>query len=129
MTITLPNLVLYFPHPSQRLARLEVRGISTSTLTLSYENHVLRSPTQALTRGLVGRVLGPTYSGDGGVLSYPGIRLAGPQLNGSSSNTREEKIESITVLPKEEGVLPQVTSLTKAVVQASPICVATKLTR
>ena len=77
---------------------------------------------------LVGRVLGPTYSGDGGVLSYPGIQLAGPQSNGSSSNTREEKIESITILPKEEGALPQVISLTKAVVHVSPICVGTKLT-
>jgi hypothetical protein len=52
-------------------------------------------------------------------LSYPGIRLAGPLSNGSSSNTREEKIESITVIPKEEGVLPQVISLSKAVVHVS----------
>jgi hypothetical protein len=65
----------------------------------------------------VGRILGPTYSGDGGVLSYPGIKLSAPSSFKAGSNTsREDVIESITVLPKDEGILPQVISLIKVVV-------------
>jgi hypothetical protein len=114
ITLSLPNLILYFPSPGQLLARLEVRNIPSSTLTLSYEGQVLRSQTQALTRGLVGRILGPTYSGEGGVLSYPGIKLSASSRAGSSS--REDQVDSITILPKEEGILPQVVTLTKVVV-------------
>jgi hypothetical protein len=71
----------------------------------------LRSANQPLTRGVVGRTLGPTY-GDGGVLSYPGIRLSTSTTEGKGP-TRDDKIETITILPKEEDVLPSAISLTK----------------
>lgn len=96
------------------MARLEIRNIPSSKLTLSYENQVLRSPTQALTRGLVGRVLGPTYSGEGGLLSYPGITLSASSSKSTAS--RDDQVERITILPKDEGILPPVISLTKVVV-------------
>jgi len=95
---------------------LEVRDIPASSLTLSYENQVLRSTSQALTRGLVGRILGPTY-GDGSVLSYPGIKLSASSKGVAS---RDDLLDTITILPKEEGVLPQVISLTKVVIRVGP---------
>jgi len=119
ITLTLPHLILYFPSPAQLLARLEIRNIPSSNLTLSYENQVLRSPTQALTRGLVGRVLGPTYSGEGGALSYPGIKLSASSSKPTAS--REDTVETIIILPKEEGVVPPVISLTKVVVHVRPL--------
>ena len=64
----------------------------------------------------MGRVLGPTY-GDGNVLSYPGIKLSASSKAGGSH--REDQVESITILPKEEGVLPPIISLTKVVVHVS----------
>jgi hypothetical protein len=60
----------------------------------------------------VGRVLGPTY-GDGCVLSYPGIKLS---ASSKGVTSRDDLVDTITILPKEEGVLPQVISLTKVVV-------------
>jgi hypothetical protein len=60
----------------------------------------------------VGKVLGPTY-GDGSVLSYPGIKLSASSKGVAS---REDQVDSITVLPKEEGVLPQVISLNMVVI-------------
>lgn len=68
--------------------------------------------SQALTRGLVGRVLGPTY-GDGSVLSYPGIKLS---ASSKGATSRDDLVDTIIVLPKEEGILPQVISLTKVIV-------------
>jgi hypothetical protein len=60
----------------------------------------------------VGKILGPTY-GDGSVLSYPGIKLSASSKGVAS---REDLVDTITVLPKEEGVLPQVISLIKVVI-------------
>jgi hypothetical protein len=64
----------------------------------------------------VGRVLGPTY-GDGSILSYPGIKLS---ASSKGVTSRDDLVDTITVLPKEEGVLPQVISLTRVVVHVRP---------
>jgi hypothetical protein len=64
----------------------------------------------------VGRVLGPTF-GDGSVLSYPGIKLS---ASSKGVTSRDDLVDTITVLPKEEGVLPQVISLTKVIVHVRP---------
>jgi len=64
----------------------------------------------------VGRVLGPTY-GDGSVLSYPGIKLS---ASSKGMTSRDDLVDTITILPKEEGVLPHVITLTKVVVQVRP---------
>jgi hypothetical protein len=77
---------------------------------------VLRSTSQALTRALVGRVLGPTY-GDGSILSYPGIKLS---ASSKGVTSRDDLVDTITILPKEEGVLPQVIPLTKVIVHVRP---------
>jgi hypothetical protein len=60
--------------------------------------------------------LGPTY-GDGSVLSYPGIKLS---ASSKGVTSRDDLVDTITVLPKEEGILPQVIALTKVVVHVRP---------
>ena len=61
--------------------------------------------------------MGPTY-GDGSVLSYPGIKLS---ASSKGVTSRDDLVDAITILPKEEGVLPQVISLTKVIVHVSPM--------
>lgn len=101
LTLSLPHLTLYFPHPAQQLSLLKINAIPSSTLTLSYEDQVLHSSTQALTRGVIGRVLGPTHSGNSGSLVYPGIKLEVATSQRPSS--RDDKIETLTVLAREQG--------------------------
>ena len=112
ITLTLPNLTLYFPHPEQRLSLLKITSISTSKLTLSLEDQVLHSSSQPLTRGVVGRVLGPTYSGDGTSLVYPGIKFEITSPGSGSAGKRDDRVESVTVITKDEaGTLPEIIPL------------------
>jgi hypothetical protein len=60
----------------------------------------------------VGKVLGPTY-GDGSVLSYPGIKLSASSKGVAS---RDDLVDTITVLPREDGIIPRVISLNKVVI-------------
>lgn len=118
VVVTLPCLTLYFPQPNQQLALIKITTSSGSRLTLSYENQVLLSSSQSLTRGVVGRVLGPTTSGDGGSLSYPGIDFRLNTPHGGSS--RDDHVESLTVLPEDEDRLPEITPLRSVTIQVSP---------
>lgn len=125
------NLTLYFPHPSQRLSLLRITSIPSSSLTLAFEKQVLHSSSQALSRGVVGRVLGPTYSsgtGSRNSLVYPGIKLdvlspaSGAAAGGGGG--RDDRVDSVTVVPTDEGVLPPISplqSVTVLVSLSSPI--------
>lgn len=93
-------------------------GLSKPALTLKYDHHVLCAPRasggseQKLTRGLVGKVLGPTYDSKGvvGELRYPGISFCVGGKKGGSGD-REDVVDQVVVCPKDgEGVERGLTS-------------------
>ena len=60
----------------------------------------------------MGRVLGPTYSGDGTSLVYPGIKFDISSQGPGSTGKRDDRVESLTVITKDEaGTLPEITPL------------------
>lgn len=114
--IHLPHLTLYFPpSATQVLARIVLSDLQG--VHIRYETHVLSSPGRpgiTLRRGLVGKVLGPTYeSGSAGDLVYPGVSFqlrcqaldAGAQADsanpaGIGGVGRDEVVERIVLVPK-----------------------------
>lgn len=118
ITLSLPSLTLYFPHPEQRLSLLKIISIPNSALILSYGDQVLHSSNQALTRGVVGRVLGPTYSGEGSSLVYPGVEFETTPPASGVTGKREDRIESMTIVTKDEGgMLPVINPLQSVTIQ------------
>lgn len=87
---------------------------------------MLHSSSQSLTRGVVGRVLGPTYSGDGTSLVYPGIKFEVTSHAPGSAGKRDDKVESLTVTTKDEsGALPEITPLHSVTILVSHIFTTT----
>ena len=110
--VHLPFLSLYFPSsPTQHLELIRISGISPAdsqhpgsrSCNLTYDSgrQVLLSKSQSLTRGVIGRLLGPTYAAQGAVLEYPGVHFTlSPAVAGSSG--REDSVQSIDVKPKAD---------------------------
>ena len=100
--MSLPSLQLYFPSsPHQALALISLPDIPKSSQTLSYESAVLASRSTSLTRGQVGKVLGPTYAGSTAKLAYPGIAF---DLEGSGG--RDDIVRKVSVMPRSGDVKP-----------------------
>lgn len=114
IVIHLPHLTLYFPpSATQALAEITLSNFATQPLTLTYDAHVLCSPTTdssrpqtALTRGLVGRVLGPTYDskGSAGQLVYPGIAFHVGGRKGISGG-RDEVMDKVVISAKDDSAV------------------------
>jgi len=62
---------------------------------------VLASRSTSLTRGQVGKVLGPTYAGSTAKLTYPGIAF---DLEGNGG--RDDVVRKVSVMPRSGEVKP-----------------------
>lgn len=116
MVIHIPHISLFFPYSlTQHLALIRLPDIHTSAATssalpghhpcnLTYDDgkQVLSSKTHTLTRGVVGRVLGPTYAAQGANLDYPGISFTLATSGAASGSGRDDVVQSLDVKPKEE---------------------------
>lgn len=116
VVIHIPHISLYFPcSPTQHLALIRLPDINLSSATssaslgihrrnLTYDNgkQVLSSRTHTLTRGVVGRVLGPTYAAQGASLDYPGISFTLATSEGAGRSGRDDVVQSLDVKPKQE---------------------------
>jgi hypothetical protein len=119
VVIHIPYVSLYFPpSATQHLTLIRLPNIdgsqpSNSTdsqsvrcnLTYDGGQQVLASKTIKLTRGVVGRVLGPTYAAQGTTLDYPGVSFT---LASSAAGKagRDDMVQSIDVMPKEDQAGP-----------------------
>jgi hypothetical protein len=101
-------LTLYFAADSQLLTTITLTDLATARLglALTYDTHLLCSSSQKLTRGLVGKVLGPTYDSKGsrGELVYPGVSFS---VAGKSAGGRDEVVDKVVISTKNgETVVP-----------------------
>ncbi|WVR07086.1 hypothetical protein IAU60_004125 [Kwoniella sp. DSM 27419] len=118
VTIHLPGVALYFP-PSplyQTLSLIMLPSIRTSGHTLVYGTQVLASPTQVLTRAIVGKLMGPTFISQGGdKLEYPGIgfELATGNVDTPEQATRDDIIQRVSIAPRSgEELVPKIVKCT-----------------
>lgn len=113
VTVHAGAVTLLFPSSrEQRLSLIHVALDTSSPLSITYEGVVLASRSHPLTRSGVARALGPTYAADGAQrLAYPGVTF---ELSGSG---REDAVVSLSVAPREEGVLPSIEPLLKCTIQ------------
>ena len=107
--ISLPHLTLYFPASRyQVLALISLPDLPDSSLSLEYEDVTLSAPKTVLTRGKVGKILGPTYAGTNGKLSYPGISFE--LVASNTGNGRDDVVSSMMIVPKSETEGPKLIS-------------------
>lgn len=103
-------------------------GLSKPALTLKYDNQVLCAPRasggseQKITRGLVGKTLGPTYDvkGSVGELMYPGIsfHIGGKKGGGGD---REDVVDEVIVCPKDGETVEK--GLTSCIIMVSLVVI------
>lgn len=101
-------MTLHFAADSQLLTTITLTDLATARLGLSltYDTHLLCSSSQKLTRGLIGKVLGPTYDSKGskGELVYPGVAFS---VAGQPAGGRDEVVDKVVVSTKDgETVIP-----------------------